>query len=81
MLRVQTFRPVFAWSETRCGTERKRTYPRHYLAALAHTDIHIHPQIPLSGYIPGASAVDKMIAVGARATYSALASISHRVAA
>lgn len=54
---------------------RNRTYPRHYLAALAHTDIHIHPHIPLAGYVPGSSAVKKMIAVGERATYHALESI------
>lgn len=61
--------------------QRNRTYPRHYLSALAHTDIHIHPQIPLSGYIPGSSAVDKMITVGERATYRALESLSNRLAA
>lgn len=53
--------------------QRNRTYPRHYLSALAQTDVHIHPQIPLRGYVPGPSAVDKMIAVGERATYRALA--------
>jgi NTE family protein len=51
-----------------------RTYPRHYLSALAHTDIHIHPQIPLAGYVPGSAAVAKMIAVGERATHRALES-------
>lgn len=61
--------------------QRNRTYPRHYLSALAHTDIHIHPQIPLAGYVPGPSAVDKMIAVGERATYRALKSLSNRLAA
>lgn len=61
--------------------QRNRTYPRHYLSALAHTDIHIHPQIPLAGYVPGPSAVDTMIAVGERATYRALASLSNRLAA
>ena len=61
--------------------QRNRTYPRHYLAALAHTDIHIHPQIPLRGYIPSASAVDKMITVGEHATYRALESLSKRRAA
>jgi len=58
-----------------------RTYPRHYLAALAHTDIHIHPQIPLAGYVPGPSAVDKMIEVGERATYRGLDSLTNRLAA
>ena len=57
-----------------------RTYPRHYLSALAHTDIHIHPQIPLAGYVPGSAGVDKMIAVGERATYRALESLSNSLA-
>jgi NTE family protein len=58
-----------------------RSYPRHYLSALAHTDIHIHPQIPLAGYVPRRAAVDQMIAVGERATYSALESLSVSLAA
>ena len=58
-----------------------RTYPGHYLSALAHTDVHIHPQIPLAGYVPGPSAVEKMIAVGERATYRALESLSKTLAA
>jgi NTE family protein len=58
-----------------------RGYPRHYLSALTHTDIHIHPQIPLAGYVPGPAAVEKMIAVGERATYHALESISNSLAA
>ena len=41
-----------------------RFYPSHYRLALSHTEIHIHPEIPVSGYIPRATAVDRMIAVG-----------------
>lgn len=61
--------------------QQRWTYPRHYLAALARTDIHIHPQIPLAGYVPGPSAVEKMIAVGERATYRALESLRNRLVA
>ena len=53
-----------------------RAYPGHYRAALARTDIHIQPQIPLAGYVPRSSAVDRMIAVGERAAYRALRSFS-----
>ena len=51
-----------------------RTYPRHYRSALAHTDIHIHPDIPAVGYVPRSFAVDRMIAVGERAAQRALQS-------
>lgn len=52
-----------------------RVYPSHYRFALSHTDIHIHPEIPVSGYVPGALAVNRMIAVGERAARSALDSL------
>lgn len=58
-----------------------RAYPSHYRFALAHTDIHIHPEIPATGYVPGAAAVDRMIAVGERAAYLALESLSKAQAA
>ena len=58
-----------------------RAYPSHYRLALSHTDIHIHPEIPVSGYIPGAFAVDRMIAVGERATHKALESLFKEQAA
>lgn len=54
-----------------------RAYPRHYRSALARTDIHIQPQIPLVGYVPSASAVDQMISVGERAAHRALRSVSN----
>jgi len=71
---------VWEWSSlTRSvGFSPSRTphvYPSHYRYALSHTDIHVHPEIPVSGYVPGAVAVDRMIAVGARATHKALESI------
>jgi len=49
-----------------------RAYPSHYRSALAHADVHVHPIIPASGYVPGAFAVDRMIAVGERATNAVL---------
>ena len=56
-------------------------YPSHYRFALAHTDIHIHPEIPATGYVPGNAAVDRMIAVGERAAYRAFESLSKAQAA
>jgi NTE family protein len=49
-----------------------RAYPTHYRSALSQTDIHIHPAIPASGYIPGPAAIDRMIAIGENATWAAL---------
>jgi hypothetical protein len=48
---------------------------------LAHTDIHIHPEIPATGYVPGAAAINRMIAVGERATYLSFESLSRQLAA
>ena len=44
-----------------------RLYPYHYRFAVSHADIHVQPHIPAGGYVPGATAVDRMIAVGERA--------------
>lgn len=55
-----------------------RAYPSQYRFALSHTSIHIHPEIPLAGYVPGHAAVDHMIAVGERATYQALEQFSKK---
>ena len=51
-----------------------QVYPSHYRFALSQADVHIHPQIPFSGYIPRATTVDRMIAVGEQAARHALAS-------
>lgn len=59
----------------------RRTYPSHYRNALSGADIHIQPYIPLRGYMPNSTAVDRMIAVGEIATYRALESPSRRLAA
>lgn len=58
-----------------------RLYPSHYQSALAHTDLHIHPEIPISGYVPGPNAVDRMIAVGESATVRMLESFARAKAA
>lgn len=67
---------VWEWSalmrSVGCSPSRTpRFYPSHYRFALSHTDIHIHPEIPVSGYVPGALAVNRMIAVGERAAHQA----------
>ena len=49
-----------------------RVYPMHYRFALSRTNLHIHPDIPASSYVPGSRAVNRMIAVGERATHQAL---------
>lgn len=58
-----------------------RFYPSHYRLALAHADLHIHPEIPISGYVPGSTAVDRMIAVGESATLRLLESLTRAKAA
>jgi NTE family protein len=77
---------VWEWSSLMrlAGCSPLRTphvYPSHYRSALSHTDIHIHPEIPVSGYVPGALAVNRMIAVGERAARSALDSLLKEQAA
>jgi predicted acylesterase/phospholipase RssA len=58
-----------------------RLYPSHYRFALAHADLHIHPEIPIKGYVPGPTAVDRMIAVGERATLRMLKLLTRAEAA
>lgn len=50
-----------------------RLYPEHYRSAFHLTDLHIHPFIPVTGFAPGAAAIERMIAAGAEATRRALA--------
>src|SRR5918994_5997210 len=52
-----------------------RAFPSQYRQALSHANIHIHPEIPVAGYVPGPASVERMIAVGERAAYRALDSI------
>lgn len=49
-----------------------RAYPSHYRSAVHHTDVLIHPRIPLAGYLPSPVAVERMIAAGAAAARLAL---------
>ena len=60
---------------------KTRAYPLHYRFALSHTQLHIHPDIPPTSYLPGSRAVDRMIAVGEGATYRALEVLSKKIAA
>ena len=62
-------------------TSTRRLYPNHYRKALSYTNLHIHPEIPASGYLPNAAAVDRMISAGERATYQAFHAGFAKVAA
>jgi hypothetical protein len=53
-----------------------RFYPRHYLEAVHHTDLHIHPSIPLAGYVPSVAAIERMIAIGEEAARRAMADLT-----
>jgi NTE family protein len=50
----------------------RRIYPSHYLTAIRHTDLLIQPDIPVGGYVPGTTAVERMIAAGEEAVHRAL---------
>ncbi len=47
-------------------------YPAHYQIALSHTDLLIHPRVPLTGYWPGVTGSERIIAAGERAAKHAL---------
>lgn len=49
-----------------------RFYPAHYRIAVHHADLLIQPSVPPISYLPGAAAVERMIAAGEHATYQAL---------
>jgi NTE family protein len=51
-------------------------YPAHYRRALRHTDLLVHPAIPVTSYLPNAAAVARLIAAGERAARHALSSWS-----
>jgi predicted acylesterase/phospholipase RssA len=64
-----------------CSPSRTpRLYSPSYHLAMSLTDVHIHPRIPISGYIPGPAAVDRMIAVGERTAQRMLDSLSQQQA-
>lgn len=48
-------------------------YPAHFRNALLHTDLLIQPEIPIAGFVPGAAAIERMIAAGEQATHQSLA--------
>jgi NTE family protein len=58
-----------------------RVYPSQYRFALSFANIHIHPKIPAMSYVPGAGAVDRMIAIGECAAHRALEQFSRKTAA
>ncbi|HUE83068.1 MAG TPA: patatin-like phospholipase family protein [Pyrinomonadaceae bacterium] len=49
-----------------------RLFPSHYQLAISHTTLLINPSLPVSGYLPGPRAADRMIAAGEEATQRAL---------
>ena len=49
-----------------------RTYPARYHAAVRNTNVLIHPSVPLTGYVPGPVALERMILAGENATRLAL---------
>ena len=50
----------------------RRAYPSHYRASLRHTDLLVHPHVPLSGYWPGEAGIARMIAAGEAAARQVL---------
>ena len=52
-----------------------RFYPEQYRRAVAQADVLICPDIPMSGYIPGETALQKMIEAGERATHLAFSKL------
>ena len=56
------------------------TYPSHYHVAVRHTDLLIHPRVPLAGYLPGPLAIDRMISAGENATRMALSRLTAHAA-
>lgn len=50
-----------------------RLYPAQYRHSLRHTHLLIHPRVPLSGYWPGETGIQRMVAAGERAARFAIA--------
>jgi NTE family protein len=61
------------------SVSHSRFFPRHYRLAVSRTDLHIRPSIPLSGYVPGAAAIERMIATGEDAARRAIALLPDRL--
>ncbi|HZS03950.1 MAG TPA: patatin-like phospholipase family protein [Blastocatellia bacterium] len=54
----------------------RQVYPGHYRRAVEQTDLLIQPSIPAIGYVPGAAAVERMIAAGEAAARRMLSFLS-----
>lgn len=48
-----------------------RLYPAHYRREVRHTDLLIRPAIPFISYVPGAAAIERLIAAGEKAAQQA----------
>ena len=57
-----------------------RSYPAHYQAAVRNTDVLIHPRVPLTGYVPGPLAIERMISAGEKAACLAFQRFTTQVA-
>ncbi|MBZ5611903.1 MAG: patatin-like phospholipase family protein [Acidobacteriia bacterium] len=55
-----------------------RVYPAHYRTSLRHTDLHIHPRVPIAGYWPGDAGIKRMVAAGELAARRALERFSKK---
>jgi NTE family protein len=55
-----------------CSPRAQSLYPSHYLTAIRYTDILIQPDIPIAGYIPGTTAVERMVVAGEEAAHIAI---------
>ncbi len=42
----------------------RRVYPRQYMNAVSNTDLLVHTDVPLIGYLPGKRSVDRLFAAG-----------------
>ncbi|HEX7289080.1 MAG TPA: patatin-like phospholipase family protein [Candidatus Angelobacter sp.] len=52
-----------------------RAYPRHFIHAVDQSDVLIQTDIPVAGYWPGRTSVDRLIAAGESAAHKALAQV------
>ena len=64
MLRSAGIHPGQAWAD--------RMYPAHYRRSLRETDLLVHPFVPLAGYWPGESGIERMVAAGETAARESL---------
>ncbi|HYL38722.1 MAG TPA: patatin-like phospholipase family protein [Bryobacteraceae bacterium] len=55
------------------NAKHHRFYPKQYHTSLRHTDVHIHPRIPVAGYWPGEAGIARMVEAGEAAARCVLA--------